>query len=146
MADSLWNELPSRCDLWRSDSEIPSRVLSSIQRQVRGVQKMTSPGIQTPRAVRPPVVWLWAAGGAIVLALVLSRTGSVALEFLGYLIASFGAVGMLVMFRVGKMKASQNPYYVPVKAIGLWTRILGGAVLLACALCSWPIATSLARG
>ena len=107
---------------------------------------MTSSGIQAPRAVRPPVVWLWAAGGAIVLALALSRTGSVALEFLGYLIASFGAVGMLVMFRVGKMKASQNPYYVPVKAIGLWTRILGGAVLLTCALCSWPIATSLARG
>ena len=107
---------------------------------------MASSGVQVPSAVRPPVVWLWATGGAIVLAVLLSRTGSVWLEFAGYLVASFGAVGMLVMFRMGKMKASESPYYVPLKGIGLWTRVLGALVLLSCALCSWPIATSLARG
>ena len=97
-------------------------------------------------AVRPPTYWLNFAAGAIVVALILSRLGFIWAEVAGYLVASFGAVGMLVMFRRNDMVASRSPYYAPIAKVDLWQKAIGVAVIVACAACAWPIATSLARG
>lgn len=97
-------------------------------------------------AVRPPAQWLWASAGAIAAALILSRLGQFWTSVLGYLTASFGAVGLIAVFRLQDRTARRSPYYSPVSALKRWEKVLGVAVLLACIGCAWPIATTLARG
>ena len=97
------------------------------------------------QAVHPPQHWLGLSVLFAVIALVASLFGSVWMAVLGYLLASFGAVGMIAKFRWDDRIARQSLYYSPKSQLRSFQRFLGAAILISCALCALPIAAELAR-
>jgi hypothetical protein len=74
-------------------------------------------------------MWLFLALGVLVVAAVLGAIshGKPALSVVGWLLAGFGAIGMLAVFTVADTRRRANPWYSPG---ALPSRVRGGLALL----------------
>jgi hypothetical protein len=96
-------------------------------------------------AVHPPQQWLYTACGLVAAALIMALFGPLWMAILGYLLASFGAVGLVAKFRWDDRLARRSPYYSPNQRLRSLQKILGAAIIFSCTVCVIPIAQELAR-
>ena len=96
-------------------------------------------------AVHPPQRWLILASGFVGAAFLMALFGPLWMAILGYLLASFGAVGLVAKFRWDDRLARRSPYYSPNQRLRSLQKVLGAAIIVSCFACVIPIAQELAR-
>jgi hypothetical protein len=78
-------------------------------------------------AVHPPQQWLYTACGLVAAALLMALFGPLWMAIFGYLLASFGAVGLVAKFRWDDRLARRSPYYSPnqrLRSLQKWLRLV----------------------